>query len=96
MRFFSSSRTFDESLIVVVVAAGFFWLMAQGKFEVQNIWSYAGFLAMIAVFYFVLLLCHMGFFHMIGGNGTYPWWEHVDHTEKHKKRMEGLKKIGKK
>lgn len=65
-----------EALIVSIVTLGFFWLMSQGKFEVQNIWSYVGFLAVIVVFYFALLLCRMTFFHMVGGNGQYPWWLH--------------------
>lgn len=74
-----------EAFIVVVVIAGFFWLISQGKFEVQDIWSYVAFLSMIVVFYFALLLCRMIFFHMVGGNGTYPWWEHVRHAEEIKK-----------
>lgn len=96
MKSFRPSRTSGESFIVVVVIAGFFWLMSQGKLEVQDVWSYAGLLAMIVVFYFALLLCHMIFFHMIGGNGTYPWWEHVDHAERHKKHLENSKKVSKK
>ena len=96
MKLFRSSRTSGESFIVVLVIAGFFWLMSQGKFSFQDIWSYIGFLAMIVVFYFALLLCHMIFFWMVGGNGTYPWWEHVEHAEKYNKHLENLKKVSKK
>jgi len=93
MKSIRSSRTFSEALIVIVVVAGFFWLISQGKFEVQDAWLYFSFLAMIVVFYFALLLCHMIFFHMVGGNGTYPWWEHTEHYDKY---LEKSKKIGKK
>lgn len=93
IRSFRSSHTYGESLIVVVIVAGFFWLISQGKFEVQDIWSYVGFLAIIAVFYFALLFCRMIFFWMLGGDSPYPWWEV---TEKSRKYLEDSKKKGKK
>ncbi len=82
-----------EVFIVAVVIAGFFWLMSQGIMQIQDIWSYVGFLLIIVVFYFALLLCRMIFFHMVGGN-AYPWWEHVQHHEEylkgeHKKTSKG-------
>lgn len=93
MRSFRYSQVYGESLIVVVVVAGFFWLISEGKFNVQDDLSYPGFLAMIVGFYFALLLCRMIFFYMIGGDSPYPWWEVVKHGNK---SLEDLKKVRKK
>lgn len=80
-----------EVLIVVAVVVGFFWLISEDKFVVEDIWSYLGFLGVIVLFYFALLLCRMIFFYMLGGNYSYPWWEMVND-----KKLEELKKLGKK
>lgn len=88
-----SSKPYGESFIVAIVVAGFFWLIAEGKFEVNGLWAYAGVLGMIVVFYFALLFCHMTFFHMIGGGyRPHSWWEHAEHAQK----FEDAKKRAKK
>lgn len=86
-----SSKTYGEAFIVAIVVAGFFWLVSEGKFVVDGFWSYAGLLGMIVGFYFALLLCHMIFFHMIGG-GYRPWWEEAEQYRK----LENVKKVAKK
>ncbi len=88
-----SSKTYGEAFIVAIVVAGFFWLISEGKFEINSLGSYAALLALIVGFYFALLLCNMTFFYMIGGGERpYAWWEHA---EQYKKMEEG-KKVSKK
>lgn len=88
-----SSKTYGESFIVAIVVAGFFWLVSEGKVEIDGLWSYAAILGLIVCFYFALLLCHMIFFHMIGGGyRPHAWWEHAEQY----KKMEGVKKVSKK
>ncbi len=88
--------TFGEALIVVSVVAGFFVAFMEGKVSLENIWTLAGFLAAIVVFYMALLFCRMLFFWMTGGDqAQYPWWTHAEMAEKHAEKKTGRLHQGK-
>lgn len=79
----ANRSTFGEALIVVSVIAGFFFAFTQGKASLQDIWTLAAFLGVIAVFYMALLFCRMLFFWMTGGDqAQYPWWVHAEKAKK--------------
>jgi hypothetical protein len=71
-----------EALIVITVIAGFFWATATGALPVQNLWTYAGVLVAIVLFYFALLICRIAFYHATGGNGEFPWWAYTPEMQK--------------
>lgn len=82
----ANRSTFGEALIVISVIAGFFIAFIENRVSLQDIWTLAGFLTLIVVFYMALLFCRMLFFWMTGGDQTpYPWWEHQAITKKMKK-----------
>lgn len=81
----ANRSTFGEALIIISVVVGFFVAFMQGKVSLQDIWTLAGFLALIVIFYMALLCCRMLFFWMTGGDQTpYPWWKHAEMAKKMK------------
>lgn len=84
----ASRSTFGEALIVISVIAGFFVAFLQGKVSLQDVWTLAGFLLVIVVFYMALLFCRMLFFWMTGGDqAPYSWWEHQGVSPQSKQRQ---------
>lgn len=80
----ANRSTVGEALIVVSVIAGFFFAFTEDKASPQDIWTLAGFLAVIVVFYMALLFCRMLFFWMTGGDmAQHPWWTHAEMAKKH-------------
>ena len=81
----ASRSTLGEALIVVSVVLGFFAPFMRSDEGFPDIWSFAAFLGVIAVFYMALLFCRMLFFWMTGGDQTpYPWWTHAEMAKKMK------------
>ncbi|PIR48697.1 hypothetical protein COU80_03265 [Candidatus Peregrinibacteria bacterium CG10_big_fil_rev_8_21_14_0_10_55_24] len=82
-----SRNTFGEALIVALVVVGFFVAFLQNKVALEDVWTLAGFLTLIVIFYMALLFCRMLFFWMTGGDQTpYPWWKHVEMQKKYEQK----------
>lgn len=80
---FRSRSTIGEALIVITVAAGFFYSLNEGNASLEDGWLASAFLFGIVLFYFALLFVRMLFFWMTGGDHVAGWEErHLTQSEK--------------
>lgn len=78
---YTTSNTIGETLIVLGAMATFAFLVQSGNLRTtQDLWTFAGMLGIVVLFYFLILLAKAIHTFMVGGD-TF-WWDKYEEQKK--------------